>query len=90
MRLRRETGDFSLSFAHNVTSKTIAKGLGAEDLIGVIVEYNGNFYVVTGASESEGTIALDTGLAGYNIAYVVATGVITLSAVSSGSNGANS
>lgn len=75
MRLRRETGDFSLSFTENVTSKTIAKGLGAEDLIGVIVEVDGAYSIVSDAFISNGTIVLSCG--GYRVEYVPTTGVAT-------------
>lgn len=75
MRLRRETGDFSLSFTENVTSKTIAKGLGAEDLIGVIVEVDGAYSVATAAAVNDGTIELTCG--DNTVKYVPATGVAT-------------
>lgn len=38
MRLRRETGDFSIVFSDNIHACQIQKGLGPKDLIGAVVE----------------------------------------------------
>ncbi len=38
MRLRRETGDFSIRFDSNTNTCEIRKGLNAEDLIGVVIQ----------------------------------------------------
>lgn len=85
MRLRRETGDFSIKFAENAMTKTVVSGLGAEDLIGAIIEYGGDFYVVTSTSTSEGVIILASALEGYTVTYTVGTGELRMAAA-----GANS
>lgn len=38
MRLRRETGDFSIKFDTDATEVTIRKNLNSEDLVGCVVQ----------------------------------------------------
>lgn len=85
MRLRRETGDFSIAFTEEVTSKTIVTGLGVEDLIGVIIDVDGTYYAVTSASESEGVITLGIGTDD-TVTYTVATGVVEFEAADDGND----
>lgn len=52
MRLRRETGDFSIVFSDNIHACQIQKGLGPKDLIGAVVEIEtvyGSAYTVLSA-----------------------------------------
>lgn len=53
MRLRRETGDFSIRFDGDTHTCEIRKGLNAEDLIGVVIQKGTRVGVVTGAGPDE-------------------------------------
>lgn len=57
MRLRRETGDFSIVFDDN-TECQIRKGLAPEDLIGAVIQNGILIGVVTGTLEDTGSITL--------------------------------
>lgn len=57
MRLRRETGDFSIAFGDN-TECQIRKGLAAEDLIGAVVQTGVAMGVVTGTEKNTDTGAI--------------------------------
>ena len=57
MRLRRETGDFSIVFGDN-TECQIRKGLAAEDLVGAVIQNRTLIGVVTGTLEDTGSITL--------------------------------
>lgn len=57
MRLRRETGDFSIVF-DGTTECLIRKGLAAEDLIGAIIQNGTSTGVVTGTLEDAETGAI--------------------------------
>lgn len=78
MRLRRETGDFSIKLDDENTAITIVKGLSAEDLIGAVIEYNGGFYVVSAATEEDGVVTLTSGIEDGTITYTAETGVVAL------------
>lgn len=76
MRLRRETGDFSIKLDDENTAITIVKGLSAEDFIGAVVEYNGHFYVVGATSEEDGVVTLNTPSIPLTITYTAETGKV--------------
>lgn len=78
MRLRRETGDFQIKVTVNnntITANAIRTGLGAEDLIGEVVDAAGVLEVVTSATD--GTDAVTAVTATYTLTYVPSTGAIT-------------
>lgn len=57
MRLRRETGDFSIVF-DGTTECQIRKGLAAEDLIGAVIQNGILMGVVTGTQKDAETGAI--------------------------------
>ena len=73
MRVRKETGDFSIKFTAS-TTPIIPKGLTPTDLLGAVIEEaDGSVVVVSAASApSEGVITLTAGSDTYS--YTVATG----------------
>lgn len=78
MRLRRETGDFQIKVTNNdgtLTVNTIRTGLGAEDLIGEIVDAAGVLEAVTSATDGTNKVTAIT--ASYTLTYVPSTGAIT-------------
>lgn len=83
MRLRRETGDFSIVI--DGTECQIRKGLSAEDLIGVIIQDGISAGVVTGTwiNEATGTITLKcvdaAATPNDTFVYDPATGIVTYS-----------
>lgn len=78
MRLRRETGDFQIKVTDNdgtLTVNTIRTGLGAEDLIGEVVDAAGALEAVTSATDGTDEVTAIT--ATYTLTYVPSTGAIT-------------
>ena len=78
MRLRRETGDFQIKVTDNdgtLTVNTIRTGLGAEDLIGEVVDAAGVLEAVTSAADGTDTVTAITTT--YTLTYVPSTGAIT-------------
>ena len=78
MRLRRETGDFQIKVTNNdgtLTVNTIHTGLGAEDLIGEVVDAAGTLEAVTSAADGTDEVTAIT--ATYTLTYVPSTGAIT-------------
>lgn len=78
MRLRRETGDFQIKVTNNdgtLTVNTIRTGLGAEDLIGEVVDAAGTLEAVTSASDGTDEVTVITTT--YTLTYVPSTGAIT-------------
>lgn len=78
MRLRRETGDFQIKVTNNdgtLTVNTIRTGLGAEDLIGEVVDAAGTFETVTSAADGTDKVTVITTT--YTLTYVPSTGAIT-------------
>jgi len=78
MRLRRETGDFQIKVTNNdgtLTVNTIRTGLGAEDLIGEVVDAAGALEAVTSATDGTDEVTAIT--ATYTLTYVPSTGAIT-------------
>lgn len=83
MRLRRETGDFSIVVAEDYSvAKPIWKNLILEDLLGVIVDYNGVLETVVKveAGSTAGTFVATTD--SLKLTYTKATGVVTAEAKS--------
>lgn len=78
MRLRRETGDFQIKVTDNdgtLTVNTIRTGLGAEDLIGEVVDAAGALEAVTSATDGTDEVTAITTT--YTLTYVPSTGAIT-------------
>lgn len=79
MRLRRETGDFSIRFDGDTHTCEIRKGLNAEDLIGVVIQFGTLVSVVTAVIANEGNY--EFGVAGVpssdSVTYNPVTGVVT-------------
>ncbi len=74
MRLRRETGDYSIKFTAT-TNPVLPKNLLAEDLLGAVIEAaDGTMTIVTGVKAETGTVTLTAGAATY--VYTLATGVV--------------
>ena len=83
MRLRRETGDFSIVVAEDYSvAKPIRKNLILEDLLGVIVYYNCVLETVVkvAAGSTAGTFVATTD--SLELTYTKATGVVTAEAKS--------
>lgn len=72
MRLRRESGDFSINIVD--AAATIRPNLNAGDLIGAIITSGTVTAVVTAITTGDGTLTLTAGSASYT--YTVATGAI--------------
>lgn len=72
MRLRRETGDFSIDLTSG--SAAIPANLSAEDLIGAIV-VNGSMIAVIDQIETHGSELLFT-VCSQDYAYTIATGEV--------------
>lgn len=72
MRLRRETGDFSIVIKSNKAE--IRKNLNAEDLIGAIVVDGTVTAVVTAITTASTTLTLTAGAKTYT--YTIETGAI--------------
>lgn len=72
MRLRRETGDFSIVITSNAA--TIRKNLNAEDLIGAIIVDGTVTAVVTAITTAAATLTLTAGAKNYT--YTIATGAV--------------
>jgi hypothetical protein len=72
MRLRRETGDFSIVIKSNKAE--IRKNLNAEDLIGAIVVDGTVTAVVTAITTASATLTLTAGAKTYT--YTIETGAI--------------
>jgi len=80
MRLRRETGDFSITF-DGTTECQIRKGLSAEDLIGAVVQTGVAMGVVTGTEKNTDTGAIilkcaDAALVDGTFVYNPDTGIV--------------
>lgn len=79
MRLRRETGDFSIRFDGDTHTCEIRKGLNAEDLIGVVIQFGTMVGVVTSVILDSGNY--DLTVAGIpssdSVTYNPVTGVVT-------------
>lgn len=78
MRLRRETGDFQIKITDNdgtLTGNTIRTGLGAEDLIGEVVDAAGVLETVCTAVDGTDKVTAET--YNYVFDYVPSTGAIT-------------
>lgn len=81
MRLRRETGDFQIKVTDNdgtLSVNTIRTGLGAEDLIGEVVDAAGTLEAVTSAADGTNEVTVTTTT--YTLTYVPSTGAITAKA----------
>lgn len=72
MRVRRETGDFNISIVDNAAE--IRANLFAEQLLGQIIEEDGDFAIVTGVAVGSGVYTLTAGDSTYT--YTVATGAV--------------
>lgn len=78
MRLRRETGDFSIVFT-STTNPIITKNLLAEDLLGCVIEAaDGTLSAVISVSVGTGKYTLSDGTNTYE--YTLETGVVKKSA----------
>ena len=78
MRLRRETGDFQIKVTDNdgtLTVNTIRTGLGAEDLIGEVVDADGVLSVIVSAIDGTDEVIARTVY--HTLTYVPSTGAIT-------------
>lgn len=81
MRLRRETGDFSIVF-DDTTECQIRKGLAPEDLIGAVIQNGIRMGVVTGTRKDAETGVINLGRvtaadsAGDTFAYNPVTGIV--------------
>ena len=53
MRLRRETGDFSIVRDPETGYSTLPAGLSAEDLVGVIIEYDAGSFCACISAEND-------------------------------------
>ena len=73
MRLRRETGDYSIAIVNRAA--TIPAHLNAEDLIGAIVVDGTATAVVTAITTASTTLSLTAGAKTYT--YTIATGAIS-------------
>lgn len=74
MRVRRETGDFSIKFTAT-KNPVLPKNLLAEDLLGTVIEAaNGTMTIVTAVAAGTGTVTLTAGSKSYT--YTLATGVV--------------
>lgn len=74
MRVRRETGDFSIKFTAT-TNPVLPKNLLAEDLLGTVIEAaDGTMTIVTAVEAGTGTVTLTAGSDSYT--YTLATGVV--------------
>lgn len=76
MRLRRETGDFSIVITNSAA--TIPANLQAEQLVGQIITNGTTDYVVTAVTKGDGTYTLGTADAAHVYTYIVATGAIAV------------
>ena len=79
MRLRRETGDFSIKYDSTNGYNSIPANLSAEDLVGVIYQpADGKYAVCIGAEKSTTTIALYFYVGGSQVQldYTIATGAV--------------
>lgn len=74
MRLRRETGNYSIVIADDAAS--IPKNLNAEDLIGAIIVNGTDTAVVSAITTGEGTLTLTAGSDSYT--YTASTGAIAV------------
>ncbi len=90
MRLRRETGDYTLAFTESVTSVTVPATLKAEDFLGAIINNAGSMYVVTNVTESRDGLALGTADASNTYTYTVlnSVGSVTVAAAPAPAGGA--
>ncbi len=82
MRLRRETGDFQIKVTvddDTVTVNSINKQLLGEDFVGQIVDVDGEFEVITKASENKLAGTVTAVCESYTLTYTKATGAITAS-----------
>lgn len=86
MRLRRETGDYTLAFTASVTSVTVPATLKAEDFLGAIIDNAGSMYVVTNVTASGNNLVLGTADASNTYTYSVSNSVgsVTVAAVDIG------
>lgn len=74
MRLRRETGDFSIVIKSNKAE--IRKNLNAEDLIGAIIVDGTVTAVVTAITTAAATLTLTAGAKNYT--YTIETGAVAV------------
>ena len=76
MRVRRETGDFSIKLVNNTA--TIRKNLSAEDLLGYVVEtHDGPGYtltIITSVTATENSVMFKIGADSFT--YTPSTGVV--------------
>lgn len=82
MRLRRETGDFRIKVTvdnDTATVNSINKNLLGEDFVGQIVDVDGEFEVITKASENKAAGTVTAVCESYTLTYTKATGAITAS-----------
>lgn len=80
MRLRRETGDFQIKVTvedDTATVNSINKLLLGEDFVGQIVDVDGEFEVITKASENKLAGTVTAVCESYTLTYTKATGAIT-------------
>lgn len=74
MRVRRETGDFSIKFTAT-KNPVLPKNLLAEDLLGTVIEAaDGTMTIVSAVKAGEGVVTLTAGSKSYT--YTLATGVV--------------
>lgn len=73
MRVRKETGDFSIKLDTN-NAATIRPKLSAEDLLGYVVDNGTNLTVITSVADSTSTITLTAGSVSYT--YTKSTGAV--------------
>jgi hypothetical protein len=76
MRVRRETGDYSIKFTAT-TNPVLPKNLLAEDLLGAVIEGDtGTMAIVTAVQPGDGVINLLAGDA--TCIYTPSTGVVAM------------
>lgn len=83
MRLRRETGDFQIKVTvddNTATVNSINKFLLGEDFVGQIVDVDGEFEVITKASENKLAGTVTAVCESYTLTYTKATGAIAATA----------
>lgn len=74
MRVRRETGDYSIKFTAT-TNPVLPKNLLAEDLLGAVIEAaDGTLTIVSAVKAGEGVVTLTAGSTSYT--YTLETGVV--------------
>jgi len=77
MRLRTEAGDYSIVIKNGAVAP-IRKDLNAYQLVGVIVEQDGKFYVVTAVEPAVGGATYTLTAGEITLTYTKATGAIAV------------